>query len=152
MSTSSPDALICTGFAAANWKVYKEAYNDFATTTEQTDKGKEIQTATLKMAMGRECRQILSCLDLNNEDNKKPNNSNKILEKFEEYFTLTRNVLYEQYLFHSAQQQQNETVDQYIIRLQHLAETCKFRVLHDKMLRYCLILGYYDKGVRARLF
>ena len=50
-----------------------------------------------------------------------------------------------------AQQQVNETIDQYIIRLRHLAENCKFG-LHDEMLRDRLILGCRDKGARARLF
>ena len=144
-----PDVMVCTGNAAANWKVFKEAYDEFATATELTGKGEEIQAATLKTVMGKECQQILSHLDLNDEDKKKPN---KILEKLEEYFAPTRNVLYERYLFHSAQQQQNEIVDQYIIYLRHLAETCKFGVLHDEMLRDCLVLGCRDKCARACLF
>jgi len=73
----------------------------------------------------------------------------KILEKLEEYFAPSRNVLYERYLFHSAQQQAN---DQYIIRLRHLAENCKFGALHDEMLHDCLVLGCRDEGARARLF
>ena len=80
---------------------------------------------------------------------KKPS---KILEKLEEYFTPTRNVWYKQYLFHSAQQQPNKNVDQYISHLRHLAESCKLRVLHNEMVCDCLVLGYRDKGAKARLF
>ena len=99
--------------------------------------------------MGKECRQILSRLELLDADKKKPT---KILEKLEEYFTPTRNILYEIYLFHSAQQQPNETVDQYTIRLRHLAESCNFGVLNDEMLRDRFVLGYRDRGTRAHLF
>ena len=53
-------------------------------------------------------------LELSNEDKK---TANKILEKLEEYFAPTRNVLYERYLFHLAQQHPNENVDHYIIHL-----------------------------------
>jgi len=141
--------MVCAGNTAANWKVFKEAYSDFATATELTGKGEEIQAATLKTVMGKECRQILSRLDLAEEDKKKPK---KILEKLEEYFAPTRNVLYERYLFHSAHQQPNETIDQYMIRLRHLAESCKFGALHEEMLRDRLVLGCRDKGARARLF
>ena len=91
----------------------KEAYNDFATATQLTTKDDKIQAATLKTVMGKECRKILSRLELSNKDKKKPS---KILKKLEEYFAPTRNVLYERYLFHSAQQP-NENVDQYISRL-----------------------------------
>lgn len=144
-----PDAMVCAGNTAANWRVFKEAFTDFATATELTDKGEDVQAATLKTVMGKECRQILSRLDISDADKKKPG---KILEKLEEYFAPTRNVLYERYLFHSAQQQGNETIDQYIIRLRHLAENCKFGALHDEMLRDRLVLGCRDKGARARLF
>jgi len=67
--------------------------------TELTGKGEEIQAATLKTMMGKECRQILSRLDLSEEDREKLIN---ILDKLEEYFAPTRNILYERYLFHSA--------------------------------------------------
>ena len=144
-----PDAMVCTGSVATNWKIFKEAYNDFATATELTNKDDEIQAATLKTVMGKECRQILSRLELSNADKKKPN---KILEKLEEHFAPTRNVLYERYLFHSAQQQAHETVDQCMIRLRHLAESCKFGVLHNEMVRDRLVLGCRDKGAKARLF
>ena len=97
--------------------------------------------------MGKECRQIHSRLELSNEDKKKPS---KILEKLEEYFVPTRNVLYEWYLFHSAQQQPNENVDQYISRLRHLSKSCKFGALHDEMVCDCLVLGCHDKGAKRK--
>ena len=75
-----------------------------------------------------------------------------VLEKLESYFEPSRNILYERFLFHAAEQQPNETVDQYIIRLGRLAETCNFQTLHDEMLRDRLVLGCKDKAARARLF
>ena len=48
--------------AVTNWKVFKEAYTDFAMATELTNKDDKIQAATLNTVMGKECRQILSCL------------------------------------------------------------------------------------------
>ena len=77
--------------------------------------------------------------------------TNKILKKLENYFAPTRNVLYEHYLFHSAQQP-NKNVDQYISHLWHLAKSCKFGVLHNEMVRDRLILGCRDKGAAAWLF
>ena len=75
------DAMVCTGNTAANWRVFKEAYNDFATATKLTGKDESIQAATLKTVMGKECRQILSRLNISDTDKKKPD---KILEKLEQ--------------------------------------------------------------------
>ena len=87
-----PDAMVCTGSVAANWKVFKEAYNDFAMAKQLTTKDDEIQAVTLKTVIGNEYQQILSHLEISNEDKKKPS---KILKKLEEYFAPTRNVLHE---------------------------------------------------------
>lgn len=51
-------------------------------------------------------------------------------------------------MFHGAEQQPNETVDKYILRLQRLAEPCKFEALHKDMLHDRLVLGTQDKAAR----
>jgi len=151
-----PDAMVCTGDASTttgdastNWKIFKEAYKDYATAIELKKKEKAIQAATLKTIMGKECRQILARLELSDADAKDPA---VVLAKLEAYFKPARNVLYERFLFHGAEQQSNESIDQYIIRLTRLAETCNFQGLHDEMLRDRLVLGCRDKAARGRLF
>ena len=145
----APDQMQCTGDVATNWRSFKEAYIDYATATELDKKEKAIQAATLKTVMGKQCRQILSRLELSEADSKDPST---ILDKLESYFEPARNIVYERFLFHAAEQQRSETVDQYIIRLRRLAETCNFRGLHDEMLRDRLVLGCKDKAAQARLF
>ena len=58
--------------------------------------------------MGKERRQILLHLQLTNVEKK---STKDILNKLEAYFAPTCNILYEQYIFHMALQQPNETVD-----------------------------------------
>jgi len=72
LSTAPPKAVICTGDAATNWKAFKEAYEDYATTTELTAKDDSIQAVTLMTVMGKDCRQILLHLELSDGDKKKP--------------------------------------------------------------------------------
>ena len=93
--------------------------------------------------MGKDCKQVLKRLELSVEQLKKP----KIILE-----TPERNILYKRYLFHSAEQQANETVDQYILRLQRLAGPCKFAALHEEMLHDRLVLESRDKAAQARLF
>ena len=77
---------------AANWKVFKEAFTDYATATQLTEKEATIQAATLKTIMGKECRQILLHLELTEADQK---DTAIILDKLQAYFAPTRNILYE---------------------------------------------------------
>jgi len=141
--------MVCAGDVVTNWRIFKKAFTDYSTETELTKKDVEVQAATLKMVMGKECRQILSRLELTEAEKK---DTAAILDKLQIYFAPTRNILYERYLFHTAEQQTNKSVDQYMIRLRHLAGPCNFGSLHDEMLRDCLVLGCRDKGARARLF
>lgn len=97
----------CTGDVAINRRSFKEAYTDYATTTELHKKDKTIQACTLKTVMGKECRQILVRLELIKD------NLKDLAMVLESYFEPTRNILYERFCFHTAEQQLNKTVDQY---------------------------------------
>ena len=71
-----------------------------------------------------------------------------ILNKLEVHFAPAWNILFERH-FHSAEQQPTETVDQFLIRLKHLAESCAFSDLQDKIIRDRLVLGCQDHETRA---
>ena len=144
-----PAPMDCNGDVATNWKVFRDAYEDYAMATQLSEKSGDVQAATLKTIMGKECKQILNRLGLTADQLK---TSSVILDKLQEHFAPARNILYERYRFHSAEQQPNESVDQFVIRLKHLADSCAFTGLHDEMIRDRLVLGCHDRGARARVF
>ena len=139
----------CNGDVTTNWKVFCNAYEDYVMATQLSEKGDEVQAATLKTIMGKDCKQILNCLGLTAKELKK---SSVILDKFQEHFAPPRNILYKRYRFHTVEQQPSETVEQFVICLKRLAETCEFTALHDEMIQDCLVLGSHDCSTRARLF
>ena len=144
-----PDPMNCNGDVVTNWKVFRDAYQDYAIAAELSGKDEAVQAATLKTIMGKECKQILNRLGLTTAELKQ---TDTILTKLEAHFAPARNILFERYQFHSAEQQPTETVDQFLIRLKHLAESCAFSDLQDEMIRDRLALGCQDHEARARLF
>ena len=144
-----PDPMNCNGDVATNWKVFRDAYEDYAVAAELSGKDQAVQAATLKTVMGKECKQILNRLGLTTAELKQ---TDAILTKLEAHFAPAQNILFERYRFHSAEQQPTETVDQFLIRLKHLAESCAFSDLQDEMIRDRLVLGCQDHEARARLF
>ena len=144
-----PDPMNCNGDVATNWKVFHDAYEDYAIAAELLGKDSAVQAATLKTIMGKQCKQILNRLGLTTEELK---STDTILTKLEAHFAPARNILFERYRFHSAEQQPTETVDQFLIRLKRLAESCAFSNLQDEMVRDRLVLGCQDHEARARLF
>ena len=99
--------------------------------------------------MGKECLKILQTLSMSEDEKKHPDSVVGVLEK---YFTPKTNVVYERYVFGTTNQGTNETVDQYVTRLRHLANSCKFEALLDDFIRDRLVLGTNDNSARARIF
>ena len=79
-----PEPMKCSGDLAENWAIFQEAFSDYATATELNKKDDEIQVATLKSVMGKDCKQVLKRLELSAEQLKKPN---IILEKLQQHFS-----------------------------------------------------------------
>ena len=144
-----PESMNCKGDLANNWSFFRESFLDYRKAVELDEKDEPIQVALLKSVMGKECKNILKQLQLTDDEMK---SHTTILDKLQVHFAPSRNLLYERYIFHTADHQPNETVDQYVIRLRQLAEKCKFTQLETEMIRDRLVLGTKDKAARARLF
>eukprot|EP00057_Strongylocentrotus_purpuratus_P007302 XP_011661776.1 PREDICTED: uncharacterized protein K02A2.6-like [Strongylocentrotus purpuratus] len=144
-----PQPMCCKGNLEANWKAFGESWSDYRIATELDKKPDIVQVATLRTVMGQDCKDRLATLPLSDEDRKNPQ---IIIEKLAEHFAPARNVLYDRFVFHSASQQQNESVDQYVVRLRQLGKACKFGALEEEMIRDRLVLGCKDKQAQARLF
>ena len=145
----APEQMNCSGDLPTNWKIFREAYEDYLVATGLDEKDKKIQVATLKSLMGAECKKILKRLQLTDDDMKEPA---IILGALQDHFVPVRNILYERYIFHNTEQQAHETIDQYLIKLRQLAEPCQFGALEDEMVRDRLVLGCRDSAARTRLF
>ena len=86
-----PESMKCSGDLTKNWAIFREAFSDYATTIELNKKDDEIQVATLKSVMGKDCKQVLKQLELSVEQLKNPDT---ILEKLQQYFSPKRTILY----------------------------------------------------------
>ena len=145
----APEQMNCSGDLPTNWKMFREAYEDYLVATGLNEKHKKIHVATFKSLMGPECTKILKRLQLTEDDMKDPV---IILGALEDHFVPVRNILHERYIFHNTEQQAHETIDQYLIKLRQLAEPCQFGALEDEMVQDRLVLGCKDSAARTRLF
>ena len=145
----APEHVNCNGDVPTNWKIFREAHEDYLIATGLDKNDKAIQVATLKSLIGTECKKILKRLQLSADEMKEPE---IVLGKLEAHFVPERNILYERYIFHNTEQQAHETIDQFVIKLRQLAEPCKFCALEDEIVRNRLVLGCKDSAARTRLF
>ena len=70
---------------------------------------------------------------------------NKVIGKFEEFCIGETNKTYERFIFNRRDQEENESIDQYMTVLQKLAQTC------NSLIRDRLVLGVRNKSIRKKL-
>ena len=74
-----------------------------------------------------------------------------VLHKFDAYCNPKTNETYERYIFYMRNQQQGETVEQFVTDLKLKAKTCAFGDMSDSMIRDRIVLGIASQRVRERL-
>jgi len=99
------------------------------------------------MAMG--CVKLMNSLTALTEPYKK--DPEKILSALSDHFMPQKHLLFERVKFGFAYDAENESTDQYIVRLHQLAESSEFENLCESLLRDRLVIGTRDTYTRDRL-
>ena len=73
------------------------------------------------------------------------------MSKFDEYFKVGRNVIFERARFNRQNQFPGETIEQYIMVLYTLIKTCECGELKEELLRDRIVVGIRDMALSERL-
>ena len=123
-------------------------FERFRTLSELNEKDEVTQINTLIYTMGDQAEDILNSFKLNATQLKE---YKIIKEKFDSYFVVRRNIIYERAKFNRRVQNDNESVEEFINSLHVLAEHCGYGDLHDQMIRDRIVVGLEDGNVSQRL-
>ena len=74
-----------------------------------------------------------------------------ILIELGKYFSPTKNVIFERYVFGNLKQEEGETIDAFVTRMREKAASCEYGGLRDELIRDRLVLGITDERARRRL-
>ena len=145
----APPPMSMKGELCANWKTFQQSWEYYVIATELTGKDNVVQAAALCSIMGQDCIKVMNSLTtLSADDKKKPE---EILKRLGEHFIPKRHVLFERTKFQACTQTEHESVDQYVVRLRQLAETCEYDDLTDGLIRDRLCSGTRDHKTADRL-
>ena len=111
-------------------------------------KSEEMQVNALIYYMGDQADDILISFGLSAEDKKK---YNAVTQKFEGYFVLRRNTIYERAKFNQRKQNPGETADDFITALYGLVEHCEYGELSKAMIRDRIVVGIADANLAEKL-
>ena len=112
--------------------------------------GEARQVCTLLYCMGEEAGDVLTTTKIEEADRQK---YDKVIDKFDGFFKVQRNTVFERAKFNRRNQRDDELVEQYITALFHLRETCDFGdgALADELLRDRIIVGIRDTKLAETL-
>ena len=128
------------------WPHWKRWFQQFRLASGLSVKGSKRQVSTLLYCMGETAEDTLNSTDILDNDKK---DFKKVLDKFDEFFHVRRNVIFERVLFNRRVQRENESVEQFITSLYSLAENCSYGDFKEEMIR--IVDGIRDQGLSERL-
>ena len=138
-----------SGNLAENWRQWRQRFEVFSLASGLSEKSEAVRSATLLHVAGPKALEVYNAFTWENEgDDKKVN---KILEKFQTYCKLRKNITWERHVFNTRSQQVDETIDQYVTDLKIKASSCEFGKLCDSLIRDRIICGITCDKMRGML-
>lgn len=144
-----PNELSFHGNMAENWAFFNQKFAIYLKATKLAGESEEDKGYILLNRIGDRALKIYNNFTWVSDSEKYKCTS--ILRQFSDYFTPTKNVTYERYLFFTRNKNDEESYDTYVTELRQLASTCEFSTLTDSLIRDRLILGITDTAMKDRL-
>ena len=100
--------------------------------------------STLLYCLGEDAEDILDTTRIAVDDKKK---YHKVVEAFDNYFKVRKNVIFERAHFNKKNQLPNESAEQFITVIHRMAENCEFGNMKDKLIRDRIVVGIRDESL-----
>jgi len=152
-SFHKPSALSFDGNTSENWRRFKQQFDIYITTSGSEKKDDAVKIAILLNFAGEDAIEVFNTFQFAEGDERK---LNKVLEQFEQYCNLRKNVVFERYQFwqRHVTQKDSETVDQFVTRLKikmKSLKSCEYSSPVDDMVRGKFVYSIRDLQVKERL-
>ena len=127
--------------APDKWPRWKRRFEQYWTASGLSEEGEERMGCTLLYCLGEEVEDVLTSTNITAQGRKRYGD---VLGKFDDFFNVRKNVIYECARFSQRSQRENETVEQFSTSLYSLAGDCEFDDTKGTMIRDCLVVGISD--------
>ena len=128
------------------WPRWRKRFEQFA--SGLGSKSEDQQINTLLYCLGEESDDVLTSTGVTDEERK---SYKDVLGKFDSFFKVRRNVIFERALFNRRYQTEGETAEQYIVALYNLASNCDYGEMQDQMIRDRLVVGIRNNSLSEQL-
>ena len=130
------------------WKKWLTRFEQFRIASGLSTETGERQVSSLLYCMGVNAVDVLATTNISDDDKK---NYSKVVKKFNEYFKVRKNTIFERANFNLASQLADKTVEQFITRLHQMADNCDFGNMRSEMIWDRLVIGIRDQQLSELL-
>ena len=124
-----------------DWPKWKKRFEQFRVASGLANKEEPRQVSTLLYCLGEEADDVHTSTNIKNDDRKK---YDVVIAKFNAFFQVRKNVIFERAKFNRRNQKEGESVEQYITALYSLVESCEYGALKEEILRDRIVVGIRD--------
>ena len=130
------------------WPSWRRRFEQFRVASGLREDSAAKQVSTLLYCLGEEADAVLTSTNATEDDRK---DYDTVMGKFDAFFKVRRNVIFERARFNRRNQLLGESSEQYITALYSLAANCDYGDLKAEMIRDRLVVGIRDDSLSERL-
>lgn len=130
------------------WEKWKRRFEQFRVASGLSVEPGERQVCTLLYCLGEGAENVLSSMNVTAEER---GSYVAVLKKFNDFFQVRKNIIFERARFNRRVQSAGESVELFISDLYSLAANCEYGALKDEMIRDRLVVGLLDCALSERL-
>ena len=130
------------------WPQWKRRFEQFGQASGLSETENTKQVSTLLYTMGEDAEDTLLSMNPSGDERA---SYDAVIEKFDNFFKVRRNLIYERARFNRRCQAEDESVEQYITSLYTLSDSCEFGELREAMIRDRIVVGIRDRALSERL-
>ncbi|CAG9089362.1 unnamed protein product [Plutella xylostella] len=131
------------------WRKWRKQFEVFLIASGVSKESEEIQASLLVNLIGPSGYEIFSTFTYLKSESE--HNLKCILTKFDAHFGTKPNITMSRFKFFSRNQEQGETIDQFVTALRLLSQNCDFGDLTDSLIKDRIVCGIASNTVRDRL-
>ena len=131
-----------------DWQRWRRRFENFRVASGLATSAAAQQVSTLLYCLGEEAETVLASTGLTDAEREV---YATVLGKFDGYFKVRLNVIFERARFNRRSQQEGESAEKYITELYTLADNCNYGDLRDEMIRDRLVVGIKNAALSQQL-
>ena len=126
------------------WPRWRRRYEQFQVTSGLAAEAAAKQVSTFLYCIEEEVESVVAAMNAMEDDQK---DYVTIAGKFNAFFNVRRNIIFERARFNRRNHQSGESAEQYIMALYSFGANCNYGALENEMIRDRLVVGIRDAAM-----